>query len=71
MKAQVRQGWSGKIELAATTFVTLFVFLDPLGNVPIVLLVTPDSSPTDRRRIVQRASLVAGAVLIVFGIVGE
>lgn len=59
------------IEFAATTFVTLFVIFDPFGNVPIFLSITPDSSRTDRLKIALRASLVAAAVLVVFGIAGE
>ena len=58
-------------EFAVTAFVTLFVIFDPFGNVPIFLSITPDSSPAERRRIALRASLVAGVVLVVFGIGGE
>lgn len=59
------------IEVAVTAFVTLFVIFDPMGNVPILMSITPRATAAERRRIVLRASLIAAAILLLFGIVGE
>ena len=59
------------LELAVTSFVTLFVILDPLGNVPIFLAITPRADHAERQSIALRGTLVAGAVLVVFGLAGE
>ena len=58
-------------ELAVTAFVTLFVILDPVGNVPIFLAITPHATVAERFRIALRASIVAALVLAVFGIGGH
>ncbi|GGD39584.1 hypothetical protein GCM10011335_47850 [Aureimonas glaciei] len=49
---------------------TLFVILDPLGLLPLFLTLTPGASPRQRRRIALKASLIAGAILLVFGLFG-
>jgi len=59
------------LELASTAFVTLFVIFDPLGNVPILMSITQHETSAERRRIVVRATLIAAAIMLVFGIVGE
>ncbi|MGB0631815.1 MAG: MarC family protein [Alphaproteobacteria bacterium] len=59
------------IEIAFTTFVTLFVIFDPFGNVPIFLSVTQGQSPEKRRATAFRASAVAAVILAVFGVGGD
>ena len=59
------------LEIASTAFVTLFVIFDPLGNVPILMSITQHESAAERRRIVVRATLIAGLIMLVFGVVGE
>ena len=58
------------IELLVNGFVTLFVILDPLGLLPLFLTLTPGASPRQRRRIALKASLIAGGILLVFGLFG-
>lgn len=58
------------IELLVNGFVTLFVILDPLGLIPLFLTLTPDASPERRRRIALKASLIAGGILVLFGLAG-
>jgi multiple antibiotic resistance protein len=51
--------------------VTLFLIMDPLGNVPIFLSVLKRVAPERRRRIVVREVLIAYGVLLVFMLVGD
>lgn len=51
--------------------VTLFLIMDPLGNVPIFLSVLKQVAPERRRKIVVREVLIAYAVLLFFMLVGE
>ncbi|WP_112323865.1 MarC family protein [Oceanibium sediminis] len=59
------------IELAITTFVTLFVIIDPIGLAPIFIALTQGHPPPERRKIALRACLIGAAVLALFGIAGE
>ena len=54
-----------------TAFVSLFVTLDAVGNVPIFLSITPHSSEADRAAMVSRAVLVVFAVLVLFAALGN
>lgn len=51
--------------------VTLFLIMDPLGNIPIFLSVLKDVPPERRRRIVVREVLIAYAVLLTFLFLGR
>ena len=52
-------------------FITLFIIIDPLGNIPIFLALTPNSSAKERRIIISKAVLFAFFVLAVFAIFGQ
>jgi multiple antibiotic resistance protein len=54
-----------------TAFVSLFVTLDPIGNVPIFLSITPHNSEAERKAMVTRAALVVFVVLVVFALCGN
>jgi multiple antibiotic resistance protein len=51
--------------------VTLFLIMDPLGNVPVFLAVLKQVPPERRRKILIREVLIAYAVLLFFLLVGE
>jgi multiple antibiotic resistance protein len=57
--------------LFASTFVTLWVILDPPGLLPVFLGLTQRSTATERRRAALRASLVATGVIAVFAVFGR
>ncbi len=57
--------------LLVRTFIVVFVLADALGNAPIVLLLTKTMEPEERNRVIDRASLVATAVLLAFAYVGQ
>lgn len=50
--------------------VTLFLIMDPLGNVPVFLSILKDVSPARRRVILVRELLIAYVVLLVFLLLG-
>lgn len=54
-----------------TAFVSLFVTLDPVGNVPVFLSITPHNSEAERASMVTRAVLVVFVVLVVFALCGN
>lgn len=54
-----------------TAFATLFVVIDPPGLVPLFIALTRGMGPDKRRAMAQRACIIAGCLLLVFGIAGE
>lgn len=53
------------------TFVAVFVLADALGNVPLILVLTKGMEPEQRNSVVDRASLIATAVLLLFAFAGK
>lgn len=54
-----------------TAFVSIFVTLDAVGNVPIFLSITPHNSEAERASMVTRAVLVVFVVLVLFALCGN
>ena len=54
-----------------TAFVSIFVTLDAVGNVPLFLSITPHNSEAERASMVTRAVLVVLVVLVVFTLCGN
>ena len=59
------------VEYLISTFVTLFVVVDPIGLVPTFLAITQGLPISARRQIAVRASLIAAAILIGAAIIGD
>lgn len=59
------------ISLFVRAFVAVFVLADALGNVPIFLVLTQGMEADQRNRVLDRATLVAMAVLITFTLIGQ
>ena len=55
------------IEIALTTFVTLFVVIDPVGLTPVFVALTRGIDQPTRNRIALHAALIALGVLGLFG----
>jgi multiple antibiotic resistance protein len=51
--------------------ITLFLIMDPLGNVPIFLSVLKNVAPERRRKVLVREVLIAYVVLLVFLLLGD
>src|SRR3712207_1847245 len=54
-----------------TTFVTLFVIIDPIGSVPVFISLTSGYSPEARKQVAQKAIFVAAGVLLFFVLLGK
>ena len=59
------------IELFVSAFVTFFVVIDPPGCVPIFVSLTQSANPAQRRSAALRSVLIAAAILLFFGLLGE
>ena len=54
-----------------SAFITLFVVLDPPGCAPIYAGLTAGATAAQRRTMAIRATVIAGAILLVFALFGE
>ena len=59
------------ISILIKTFVAVFVLADALGSIPIFLVLTKGMEPEQRNNVVDRASVVATVVLLVFAFAGQ
>ncbi len=59
------------ISILIKTFVAVFVLADALGNIPIFLVLTKGMEPEQRHNVIDRASVVATVVLLVFAFAGQ
>ena len=60
-----------EIDFLITSFVALFVIIDPIGLTPLFVALTQGMSPAARRKITIRATGVAFFVLMLFAMFGE
>lgn len=58
------------LDSALTTFVTLFVTIDPPGLAPLFLVLTVGMSRAERHRVAIRSVLIAFAILLLFALAG-
>ena len=54
-----------------TLFTTLFVIMDPLGNVPVYLALTSRMDRAGRKRAAFQATLTSFAVIVIFALFGQ
>lgn len=59
------------LESFLTTFVTLFVIIDPIGSVPVFIGLTGNYGSAQRKAVARKAILVAGGVLLFFVLLGQ
>lgn len=59
------------LEIALTTFATLFVIIDPIGLAPIFVAVTRGMTNANRKAVAGRACLISVFVLAAFALGGE
>jgi multiple antibiotic resistance protein len=58
-------------DLLLDNFILLFVVIDPVGLAPIFSALTQDEPAAARRRLALRGTAIAGAILVVFAIMGD
>jgi multiple antibiotic resistance protein len=58
------------LELAISSFVTLFVVIDPIGMVPLFMAVVPGTSAALRRKTAFRGTVGASGMLIAAAFAG-
>lgn len=58
-------------KLLITTFITMVVIIDPVGNTPVFMLMTAEDSQRQRRRFALQAVLAAAAVIFLFVFFGQ
>ena len=56
------------ITLFFKTFVGFFAVMDPIGSIPVFVIMTDNNTEPERRSMVRRASITALGVLLFFGI---
>lgn len=59
------------IEIAISTFVTLFVVIDPIGIAPLFGALTKGMSAKHRRKMAVKGMFVGGVVLFIFAVAGD
>ena len=58
-------------QLFISAFVTLFLVIDPPGCAPIYAGLTKGATAAERRNMAIRATMIAAAILLIFGLFGE
>jgi multiple antibiotic resistance protein len=53
------------------TFIAVFVLADAVGNIPILLVLTKGMEPEQRNKVIDKAIIVAIAVLLLFAFSGQ
>ncbi len=59
------------ISLITKTFITFFTVIDPLGLVPVVIVILANNNPKDRKKIITRAVIISALVIFVFALLGK
>ena len=59
------------LEFALTAFASIFAIVNPLGNIPVFVAITEGYTPEQKRRVRNKACLVAGAILVIFALLGN
>lgn len=59
------------ISFIIKTFITFFTVIDPLGLVPVVLVILANNSVKERKRIITRAIIIGAFVIFSFALLGK
>lgn len=56
---------------ALKTIVVLWAFIDPLGSIPVFLEATKQFDNKTKAKIARKATIIAGAILVFFLVLGQ
>ena len=59
------------LNFALSSFITLFIIVDPIVNVPLFMAILAKFKKSDRKKIVKKAIIIAAIVLIIFTLAGN
>lgn len=59
------------ISFIIKTFITFFTVIDPLGLVPVVLVILANNSLKERKQIITRAVIIGALVIFIFALLGK
>jgi len=59
------------ISFVIKTFITFFTVIDPLGLVPVVLVILANNSLKERKQIITRAVIIGALVIFIFALLGK
>ena len=57
--------------ISLQTFLTMLVVMDPIGLAPIFIGLAGNRPSFERRRVAMKATLVAGVIILLFGLFGR
>ena len=60
-----------ELDTFVKSLVSLFIIVDPLGNIPIFLSLTSDIGDAERKKAFRKAVLTSFFILIIFGLLGD
>lgn len=63
--------WPEALTIMNRTFLTMLVVMDPIGLAPIFIGLAGHRPTFERRRMASKATLVAGGIILVFGLFGQ
>lgn len=59
------------ITFALRTFITFFTVIDPLGLVPVTLVILANHSAKERKQIITRAVVISALIITLFALLGK
>jgi multiple antibiotic resistance protein len=59
------------IQFAIEAFVAIFAIVNPIGNIPFFVTLTQGYSPKEKKDVIMKVVIVAIAVLVIFGLIGN
>lgn len=63
--------WPEALTVVNRTFLTMLVVMDPIGLAPIFIGLAGHRPVFERRRMASKATLVAGGIILIFGLFGQ
>jgi multiple antibiotic resistance protein len=59
------------LNFVLSSFITLFIIVDPIVNVPLFIAILSNFKKSDRKKMVKKATIIAAIILIIFTLAGD